>query len=88
MKLNFAIFSEPVPGKPYSVRYTGPPYVQSDENCRSLQVPAHAKGTIFCPLVVFSVLDKFEIPIPEYMEAVAGQGKLIPIRPNIQSHPK
>lgn len=81
MKSSFTIYSEPVPGKPYSVRYTGPPYNPSHEDCRSLQVPAHAKGSMLCPLVIFSVLDKFEIPVEDYLEAVAGQGKLVRMPP-------
>jgi hypothetical protein len=88
MKTQFAIYSEPVPGKPYFVRYTGPPYDQSNEDCRSMQVPAHARGTKFCPLVIFSVLDKFEITLAAYLEALAGQGKLLPIKPSVRSHPK
>ena len=88
MKVYFGIYSEPVPGKPYFVRYTGPPYDQTNEDCRSMQVPAHAKGTLFCPLVIFSVLDKFEITCAEYLEALAGQGKLIPIKPSVKSHIK
>jgi hypothetical protein len=86
MKTQFAIYSEPVPGKPYFVRYTGPPYDQRNEDCRSMQVPTHAKGTKFCPLVIFSVLDKFEIPLASYLEAVSGQGKLLPIKPSIKLH--
>jgi len=81
MRLNFAIFSEPVPGKPAAVRYTGAPYNHSDEECKSLQVFSHAKGTTFCPLNVIAILDKFEIPHSAYIEAIAGQGKLIRMRP-------
>ena len=88
MKTQFAIFSEPVPGKPYFVRYTGPPYDQTNEDCRSMQVPAHAKGTKFCPLVIFSVLDKFEITLAAYLEALAGQGKLVPIKPPVRPYSK
>jgi hypothetical protein len=81
MKASFSIYSEPVPGKPYSVRYTGTPYDPSNEDCRSIQIPSHAKGTMLCPLVIFSVLDKFEIPIEDYLEAMAGQGKIVRMPP-------
>jgi hypothetical protein len=88
MKANFSIYSEPVPGRPNTVRYTGPPYDPSNEDCRSLQVPAHARGTMLCPLVIFSVLDKFEIPVEDYLEAVAGQGKLVRMPPTTQTEPE
>ncbi len=78
----FLIYSEPVPGRPYAVRYTGPPYNPSVEECRSLQVTAHAKGTKVSPLVVFSVLEKFSVPVEEYLEALAAQGKLVRMRPS------
>jgi hypothetical protein len=73
----FFVVSDPVPGRPYAIRYTGPPYKAANEDCRSLQVTAHARGTMVCPLVVFSVLEKFEIPVEDYLEVLAGHGKLV-----------
>ena len=76
MRTHFGIFSEPVANRPNAVRYTGPPYDQSNEDCRSLQVFAHARGTMLSPLVIYHVLDKFEVQPTTYCEAAAGQGKL------------
>lgn len=81
MKEHFGIVSEMVPAKPTAIRYTGAPYDHSNEDCKSLQVFPHSKGTILCPLVVFSILQKFEIPESEYLEAIAGQGKLLKMHP-------
>ena len=79
MKLHFFVMNDPVPGKPYAVRFTGPPYDATNEECRSIQVPAHAKGTMLCPLAIFAVLDKFEITVDRYVEALSS--KLIPMKP-------
>ena len=79
--MHFGILNEAVPGKRYAVRYTGPPFDPSNEECRSLQVFPHARGTMLCPLNVIAVLDKFEIPQSAYIEAIEGQGKLIRMRP-------
>jgi hypothetical protein len=81
MKVNFDIFSEPVQGRPNLVRLTGSPYDASNPDCRSMQVPTHARGTMVCPLVVFEVLRKFDISVAAYNEAAAGQTKLVPLRP-------
>jgi hypothetical protein len=43
---------------------------------------------MLCPLVIFSVLDKFEIPVEDYLEAVAGQGKLVRMPPTTQTEPE
>jgi hypothetical protein len=86
LRQHFGIFNEPVPHKPYAVRYTGEPYNQSDEDCKSIQVFTHAKGTMLSPLCIYSVLSKFEIPVQRYTEAVVGQGKLIRMKP--QSVPR
>ena len=85
LRATFSIYAEPVPGKAYAVRYTGSPYDHSQDECRSLVVYAHAKGTIFSPLVIFSVLSKFDISVPSYNEAVAGHGKLIQMKPPISA---
>lgn len=81
LKVNFFVYSEPVPGRPYCVRYTGSPYDHGNENCKSMQISAHDRGTRVSPLVIISVLGKFEIAIPDYLEALSGQGKLVPIKP-------
>lgn len=88
MKASFSIYSDPVPGKPYFVRYTGAPYDPSNEDCRSIQVPTHAKGAMLCPLVIFSVLDKFEIPVEDYLEAIMGQGKVMRMPPASSTVPE
>jgi hypothetical protein len=84
----FFVVSDPVPGRAYAIRYTGPPFKATNEDCRSLQVTAHAKGTMVSPLVIISVLEKFEIPAEEYLEAVAGQGKLVRMKPPSEAEPK
>jgi hypothetical protein len=81
LRLHFGIFNEPVSQKPYAVRYTGEPYDQSNEDCKSVQVYAHAKGTKLSPLCVLAVLSKFDIPVEHYAEAIAGQGKLMRMGP-------
>ena len=67
--------------KSYAVRYIGKPYDYSIEECKSIQVFAHNRGTMFSPLVIFAVLDKFEIAPTAYLEAVASQGQVIRMRP-------
>lgn len=88
LRATFGIYAELVPGKAYAVRYTGSPYDHSQEDCRSLVVYSHAKGTTFSPLVIFSVLSKFDISVPSYNEAVAGQGKLIQMKPPASARPE
>ena len=61
LRQHFGIFSEPVPHKPYAVRFTGEPYDQDHEDCKSIQVFTHAKGTMLSPLCMQAVLSKFEI---------------------------
>jgi hypothetical protein len=80
MKLNFGIGSEAVAGKPYAVRYTRLPYEPNNQDCKSVQVFAHAKGTVFSPLCVKAVLLKFDILPLEYEEA-ASHGKLVKMQP-------
>lgn len=83
----FHIVSEPVPNRPYAVRYTGSPYNPASEDCRSLQVTAHAKGTKLSPLVIFSVLEKFAIPVEDYLEALAASGKLVRMKRPEETNP-
>jgi hypothetical protein len=83
MKTSFNIFSESVPGRPNFVRLTSSPYNASDPDCRSMQVPTHARGTKVCPLVILEVLRKFDIAIPDYNAAAAGQAILLPPRPKL-----
>lgn len=80
LRSHFGIVNEPVTGKPYAVRYTGQPFIHTNQDCKSIQVFAHAKGTRLSPLCVSSVLSKFDIPVLGYKEAILGQGKLIPMR--------
>jgi hypothetical protein len=83
MRENFNIFSEPVPNRPNLVRLIGSPYDAHHPDCRSMQVPTHARGTMVCPLVILEVLRKFDIAIPTYNEAAAGQTKLVTSRPKL-----
>jgi hypothetical protein len=84
LRSSFDIASEVVPNKPYAVRYTGPPYIQSNEDCKSILVYAHAKGTRISPLCIFAVLEKFQIPVPAYLDAVLGQGKMPRMKPPVE----
>jgi hypothetical protein len=87
LRANFSIYSELIPGKKYAVRYTGEPYDQSNADCRSVLVYAHAKGQRLSPLNILAVLSKFELSIDEYNEAIAGQGKLLKFVPQSAQRP-
>jgi hypothetical protein len=80
MRKDFNIFSEPVPGKAYGVRYTNEPSAQSKDERKSIQVFTHNKGTMLGPLVITSILTKFEIDEASYLEAMS-QEQLQKIRP-------
>jgi len=58
MREEFAIFAEPVVGKPYAVRFVGSPYNTFLPDCPSLIVFAHNRGTTVSPLVIAQVLKK------------------------------
>lgn len=66
----FGVQSEPVVGRSYAVRFMGSPYNPFVEDCRSIQVTAHNKGRLVSPLVIKSVLEKFEIKEPDFIEEV------------------
>lgn len=83
LKVYFSIFAEPIPERSFGVRFfKGPPSAHSVAESPSMVVYPHAKGTMVSPLVIFSVLRKFDISIEDYLEAVLTDGKLIPIKPN------
>jgi hypothetical protein len=87
LRTHFGIFCEPVPGRAYALRFTGSPYDHSNEDCRSLQVIPHAKGTILSPLCVLSILVKFDIPVATYCDARSSQGKLFKMKPHAARGP-
>lgn len=72
MKSVFLVLNERVPGRPYAVRYTGQPYDHSNEETKSIQVSSHAKGAMLSPLVIFAVLEKFDIPEAAFAAAIAS----------------
>jgi hypothetical protein len=65
------IFHETV-GKPYAFRFVGSPYNPHVEECTSILVMAHNRGTTVSPHNIESVLTKFGINKEEFFEAMDG----------------
>lgn len=66
----FGIQSEPVVGRNNTVRFMESPYNPFVEDCRSVQVPAHNRGTHVCPLVIKAIIDKFGIREQDFIAQV------------------
>jgi hypothetical protein len=64
------VFHSNVADKPYCFRFTGPPYNSFLEDCRSIQVMAHNKGSLISPLNLASILTKFGIPEERFFEVL------------------
>ena len=71
MRAFFQIATDRVEGRPYSVRFIESPYNPFVEDCRSIQVSAHNRGTRMSPHNIKAVLAKFEIKEPDFLEALA-----------------
>ena len=69
MKERFAVLSDSTNGKGYLVRFTGQPYKPYSASTKSLAVPAHHRGSRVSPLCIDRVLEKFKIPIKEFVDA-------------------
>jgi hypothetical protein len=72
--------------EPYKFRFIGPPYVETEANCRSVLVSAHNRGKALpltlSPLVIAAVLRKFDIPEERFHEAYdLSMNRVQPIRP-------
>ena len=69
----FDIHNLQVEGRPNCVRFIGSPYNAFVEDCRSMQINCHARGKTsrgVCPLVIKSILEKFEIPEEDFLYAL------------------
>lgn len=71
LKANFGIATEP-DERPYWVRFVGTPYNPFVHGCRSTKVMAHNRGTHVSPLGIKQVLQKFEIPESDFLEALGA----------------
>lgn len=68
MKEHFGIAHESMEDKPYYVRFIGSPYVPFVEDCRSLGVMAHHRGTKVSPYNIKQVLTKFDITEEQFRD--------------------
>jgi len=68
------VTSEPVEGRPYSVRFVGKPYNTFVPDCPSKQVFAHQKGKtlplMLSPHVIKAVLAKFDIEEEDFLNII------------------
>ena len=60
-----SVFIEPVEGKPYYVRF------RQLTNNRTVQGMTHNKGTTLNPRFIQQILERFEISVPDFLEALA-----------------
>ena len=65
----FGIQAEMIPDRPYAVRLVGSPFNPFVEECRSLTVYAHNRGSNVSPLNILAVLEKFSIKLPDFWNA-------------------
>jgi hypothetical protein len=66
LRERFSVLCENVFGRPYYVRF------KMLETGQSVQGFAHNKGTTLSPLFIKQILERFEIPLPDFLEAVAS----------------
>jgi len=74
----FSIFSEVIPGRRVGVRYFNALPTSSTADTLSMAVYPHNGGTLIGPLIIFSVLRKFDISVEAYIEAVLEGPKPMP----------
>jgi len=60
-----SIFLEPVEGKPYYIR------LKELQTGKTIQGMTHNKGTMISPRFLLQILERFDIPIPDFLEDVA-----------------
>ena len=70
LKDRYSVFIEPVEGKPYYVRFRQLRSV--GEPKRTIQGMTHNKGTMLNPRFILQILERFEISIPDFLEALSG----------------
>lgn len=63
-KDRYGVFIEPVKDRPYYVRFR---QLQTD---LSIQGMTHGKGTKLNPRFILQILERFQIPIPDFLEAI------------------
>ena len=66
LKDRFSVLCENVFGRIYYVRF------KILETGQSVQGFAHNRGTMISPIFLRQVLERFEIPLPDFMEALAS----------------
>jgi hypothetical protein len=68
-KDRFSVFIEPVENRPYYVRFR---HLQTQ---KTIQGMTHNKGTKLNPRFIHQILERFEIAIPDFLEAIATMKK-------------
>jgi len=63
-KDRYGIFIEPVPDKPYHVRF------RQLQTKTKIQGMTHAKGTKISPRFLAQILDRFHIKVPDFLEGL------------------
>lgn len=69
MKDHFGVLHELVRDQPYWFRFTGPPYNHFVEECRSISVMGHNRGSRLSPHNIIQVLQKFDIKDAQFKDA-------------------
>jgi hypothetical protein len=69
-KDRYSVFIEPVEGKPYYVRFRQ--LERPGEPKRTIQGMTHNKGTMLNPRFLLQICERFEIAIPDFVEALAA----------------
>jgi hypothetical protein len=69
LKEYHGVFLEPVKNKPHFVRLR-----QLDTN-RTIQGMTHAKGTKISPRFLQQILERFDIPVPDFVEHLTATAK-------------
>jgi hypothetical protein len=68
-KDRYSIFHEPVEGKPYSVRFKK--LQRAGEPKLGVQGMTFNKGTMIHPRFLLQILERFDIPVPDFLEGLA-----------------
>jgi hypothetical protein len=84
LKDRYAVFQEPVPGRPYYVRFK-----QLDTGL-SVQGMTHNKGTAISPIFLLQILERFDISVPDFLESLNLEGakkEVSPVRLGVVPKP-
>jgi rRNA pseudouridine-1189 N-methylase Emg1 (Nep1/Mra1 family) len=87
MRDAFSIVSDPSEQNANLIRFISAPYNQFVENCRAISIYGHARGSRVCPKNIISVLNKFEISVSTFIEALENK-PLSPPKPPAPADPR